>query len=83
MKLNQRVTPKSDGGRRELLITRPTGLRSTVTDLTYLAVEGARPAGPPPLPTAAEQDGIVEIERAVSRVGTVALAGRVILATRK
>jgi hypothetical protein len=52
----------------------------TVTDLTRLAADGARPAGPPPLPTAAGQDGVIEIERAVSRAGTVALAGRVILA---
>jgi Integrase core domain len=52
----------------------------TVTDLARLAAEGARPAGPPPLPTAAGQDGVIEIERAVSRAGTVALAGRVILA---
>ena len=52
----------------------------TVTDLARLAAEGARPAGPAPLPTAAGQDGVVEIERAVSRAGTVAIAGRIILA---
>ena len=52
----------------------------TVTDLARLAVEGARPAGPAPLPAADGQDGVIEIERAVSRAGTVALAGRVILA---
>jgi len=52
----------------------------TVTDLTRLTAEGARPAGSPPLPTAAGQDGMIEVERAVSRAGTVALAGRVILA---
>jgi transposase InsO family protein len=52
----------------------------TVTDLARLAAEGARPGGPAPLPTAAGQDGVVEIERAVSRGGTVAIAGRVILA---
>jgi hypothetical protein len=40
----------------------------------------ARPAGPPPLTPAAGQDGIVEIERTVSRSGTIALGGQVILA---
>jgi transposase InsO family protein len=52
----------------------------SVTDLTRLTAEGARPAGPAPLPTTAGQDGVVEIERTVSRGGTVALAGQVILA---
>ena len=36
----------------------------TVADLARLAAEGARPAGPPPLPTADGQDGVIEIERA-------------------
>ena len=52
----------------------------SVTDLARLAAKGARPAGPAPLPTADGQDGVIEIERAVSRAGTVALAGQVILA---
>jgi hypothetical protein len=52
----------------------------SVTDLARLAADGAQPAGPPPLPSAAGQDGVVAIERAVSRAGTIALAGRVILA---
>lgn len=62
--------------------TRIKTIRShlTVTDLAHLTAEGPRPAGPAPLPTAAGQDGVVEIERAVSRAGTVAVAGQVILA---
>jgi len=52
----------------------------SVTDLARLAADGARPAGPPPLPTTPGQDGVVEVERAVSRAGTVALGGQVVLA---
>ncbi len=52
----------------------------SVTDLARLVADGARPAGPPPLPTTPGQEGVVEVERAVSRAGTVALAGQVILA---
>lgn len=52
----------------------------SVTDLARLTADGARPAGPPPLPTTPGQDGVVEVERAVSRAGTVALGGQVILA---
>ena len=54
--------------------------RLSVTDLAQLAVEGAIPAGLPPLPSSLEPDDIVEVERAVSRAGTVALGGTVILA---
>lgn len=52
----------------------------SVNDLARLAADGARPAGPPPLPTTPGQDGVIEVERAVSRAGTVALGGQVILA---
>jgi transposase InsO family protein len=52
----------------------------TVLDLARLAADGARPAGPPPLPTTPDQEGVVEVERAVSRAGTVALGGQVVLA---
>jgi len=52
----------------------------SVNDLARLATDGARPAGPPPLPTTPGQDGVVEVERAVSRAGTVALGGQVVLA---
>ena len=52
----------------------------TVNDLARLAADGARPAGPPPLPTTPGQDGVVEVERAVNRAGTVALGGQVVLA---
>ena len=52
----------------------------TVTDLARLTAEGAHPAGPPPLPSSADQDGVIEVERTVSRGGTVALGGRVVLA---
>jgi transposase InsO family protein len=62
--------------------TRVKTVRShlSVTDLARLAADGAIPAGPPPLPTTPGQDGVVEVERAVSRAGTVALAGQVVLA---
>lgn len=52
----------------------------SVADLARLATEGARPAGPPPLPTAAGTDGVVEVERVVSRAGTVSLGGSVVVA---
>lgn len=52
----------------------------SVTDLARLTADGARPAGPPPLPSTAAPDGVVEVERAVSRAGTVALGGHVVLA---
>jgi hypothetical protein len=54
--------------------------RLSVTDLAQLAAEGATPAGPPPLPSSLEPEDIVEVERAVSRAGTVALGGAVVLA---
>ena len=48
-------------------------------DLTALAAQGARPAGPPPLPVV--QDGTaVEVDRTVSKDGNVGLGGRLILA---
>lgn len=50
----------------------------TVKDLARLAADGARPAGPPPLPCG--DDTAIEVERAVSRGGTVALGGHVVLA---
>lgn len=52
----------------------------SVADLARLATVGARPAGPPPLPTAADTDGVVEVERVVSRAGTVSLGGSVVVA---
>jgi transposase InsO family protein len=52
----------------------------TVADLTRLLAEGARPAGPPPLPTTPGSDGVIEVERVVSRGGTITLGGQVILA---
>jgi transposase InsO family protein len=49
-------------------------------DLTRLAATGGRPAGPPPLPAPDTANGAVEVDRVVSRAGTVGLAGRQILA---
>jgi len=65
--------------------TRIKSVRShlSVSDLTRLVAEGARPAGVPPLRAAAGSDdsgGVVEVERVVSRGGTVNLGGQVILA---
>jgi len=49
------------------------------TDLAALAAAGGRPAGPPPLPPA-EPGAAVEVDRTVSRIGLVSLAGRWVLA---
>ncbi|HET9647825.1 MAG TPA: IS481 family transposase [Microlunatus sp.] len=61
--------------------TRVKTVRShlTVTDLTRLVADGAVTAGPPPLPPADPGDA-VEVERVVSRGGTVVLGGQVLLA---
>lgn len=48
-------------------------------DLAKLAANGGRAAGPTPLPPA-EPGTAVEVDRTVSRSGTVSLAGRVVLA---
>jgi transposase InsO family protein len=63
-----------DGGRLK-------SLRSHLseTDLRRLVAEGATPAGPPPLP-APEAGEAIEVDRTVSRAGTITLAGRIILA---
>jgi transposase InsO family protein len=60
-------------------------LRSHLTDrdLRRLFAGGAVNAGPPPLPAAdgdGNSSGAVEVDRVVSRAGTIALAGRVLLA---
>jgi transposase InsO family protein len=49
-------------------------------DLARLAATGGRPAGPPPLPPPEPDGGAVEVDRVVSRAGTVSLGGRVVLA---
>lgn len=51
----------------------------TINDLARLVGLGATPAGPPPLPPA-EQGHAIEIDRTVSRAGTVSLGQHVILA---
>ena len=51
----------------------------SVTDLAALAAAGAVSAGPSPLPPA-DPGGAVEVERVVSRGGTVSLGGQVLLA---
>jgi transposase InsO family protein len=56
--------------------------RFSDTDLTRLRVGGAQPAGPPPQPHAEPGDdgAAVEVDRVVSRVGTVVLAHRHVMA---
>jgi hypothetical protein len=48
--------------------------RLGVIELARLAADGARPAGPPPLPAGAST--AVEVERMVNGVGLVGLAGK-------
>uniref|UniRef100_UPI003B3ACB10 integrase core domain-containing protein n=1 Tax=Nakamurella sp. TaxID=1869182 RepID=UPI003B3ACB10 len=61
--------------------TRVKTVRShlTVTDLAKLTAAGAVPAGPSPLPPVAPGDA-VEVERVVTRAGTVVLGGHAVLA---
>jgi transposase InsO family protein len=47
----------------------------STADLARLAADGARPAGPPPLP-AAEPGAALEIDRVVSKDGQVSLGGK-------
>jgi transposase InsO family protein len=49
------------------------------TDLARLAADGARPAGPPPLPPA-EPGSAIEVERVASSIGHISLGGRQLLA---
>ena len=51
----------------------------SVNDLARLSVQGAVPAGPSPLPPVEDGDA-VEVERCISRLGLVSLAGRQLLA---
>jgi transposase InsO family protein len=51
----------------------------SVADLARLTAQGAVPAGPSPLPPIEDGDA-VEVERCVSRLGLVCLAGRQLLA---
>ena len=51
----------------------------SAADLTVLAAQGARPAGPPPLPPA-EPGAAIEVDRIVSKDGAVHLASRYVLA---
>jgi transposase InsO family protein len=51
----------------------------SVADLAQLVAQGAVPAGPSPLPPIEDGDA-VEVERCVSRLGLVSLAGHQILA---
>jgi hypothetical protein len=61
---------------------RVKSLRSHLStgDLTQLARDGATPAGPPPLPAVEPEGGAIEVDRSVSNVGIVSLAGRQVLA---
>ena len=47
----------------------------STADLARLVADGARPAGPPPLP-AAEPGAAIEIDRVVSKDGNVSLGGK-------
>jgi hypothetical protein len=49
--------------------------RLGVTELARLAADGARPAGPPPLPAGTGSAVEVEVERMVNATGLVSLAG--------
>jgi len=51
----------------------------SVNDITVLAAQGAVPAGPPPLPAPEDGDAL-EVDRVMSRVGTVSLGNHVVLA---
>jgi hypothetical protein len=51
----------------------------SAADLTALAAQGGRPAGPPPLPPA-EPGAAIEVDRIVSKDGAVHLASRYVLA---
>jgi transposase InsO family protein len=51
----------------------------SVNDLARLLAQGAVPAGPSPLPPIEDGDAL-EVERSVSRLGLVSLAGRQLLA---
>lgn len=51
----------------------------SATDLAALATDGGRPAGPPPLPPA-EPGTALEVDRTVSRCGTVSLGNHIVLA---
>jgi transposase InsO family protein len=54
--------------------------RFTVADLDKLAAQGAVPAGPPPESTRRPHStGIVEVERTVSRAGTISLGSHTVL----
>jgi transposase InsO family protein len=52
----------------------------SANQLAALAATGARPAGPPPLPPAEDDGTAVEVDRTVSRAGTISLAGSWLLA---
>lgn len=55
--------------------------RFTTTDIDILATQGAVPAGPPPVSTQERPaTDVVEVERTVSRAGTVSLGQRVVVA---
>ncbi|MGH3357796.1 MAG: hypothetical protein ACRDO7_03265, partial [Nocardioidaceae bacterium] len=54
--------------------------RFTVADLDKLAAKGAKPAGRPPATTARPDLSAVEVERTVSRAGTISLGSRIVLA---
>jgi transposase InsO family protein len=61
--------------------TRVKSTRShwTSNDLAIIAAHGGRPAGPPPLPPA-EPGAALEVDRVVSRGGTISLGNHCILA---
>lgn len=52
----------------------------SANQLAALAATGARPAGPSPLPPAEDDGTAIEVDRTVSRGGTISLAGSWLLA---
>ncbi|WP_423203117.1 IS481 family transposase [Krasilnikovia cinnamomea] len=50
--------------------------RFSPTTLQQLLADGARPAGPPPIPAPAPGTGAVEVDRTVNACGQIGLAGR-------
>jgi transposase InsO family protein len=84
VRAGQRITFWADHDVIHLLVggARIKTVRSHLssTDLAGLVAEGGRPAGASPLPPPETERTALEIDRTVSRCGSVSLAGRYVLA---
>lgn len=84
VRAGQRITFWADHDVIHLLVggARIKTVRSHLssTDLAGLVAEGGRPAGTSPLPPPEAERTALEIDRTVSRCGSVSLAGRYVLA---